>query len=98
MRAAEPVSFGNVSVSCMYQDGEEFLTGHREMRTKWYTTHAVQGEQDFTGKKTKKTYFFCWCFGDGVPPKRARVVDQDVDFAEPCDCFRDALDARLLGA
>ena len=41
---------------------------------------------------------FCWCFGDGVPPKRARVVDQDVDFAEPCDCFRDALDARLLGA
>jgi len=36
-------------VRCSYRDGEEFLTGSILKTVRMYTTHAVQGEQDFTG-------------------------------------------------
>ena len=39
-----------------HRDGEEYLTGRREKPTTWYATHAVQGEQDFTGKGKKRTF------------------------------------------
>ena len=43
------VLYGQLRDSAAYGDDEESLTCCVETRTKWYTTYAVQGEQDFTG-------------------------------------------------